>query len=172
MSRSANDGVAPRGIVIEELPKEMVEETVIPGDGYCAINSIIHGMKSHGMRMVPSCNGLLQMIEYELMRNLNRYESFIGDIDFVGQLESLIHKRSYRSDINDLVMHSASNALGLVINIYERHEDKYVLYNMKSIHPYGTPVGSINVVRYYEHYNSITIKGLIFKTKSHCHYFF
>ena len=110
--------------------------------------------------MVPSRDGLLQMVEYEMLRNIERYGSFIGDIDFIGQLESYIQRRSYGNDVNDLVLNCASNALGLAIHIYERHNDDYVLYNLKSLHPHGDPIGSIAVVRYHEHYNSITIKGL------------
>ena len=34
-----------RGIIVKQLP-EMVTETIIPGDGYCTINSIIHSERA------------------------------------------------------------------------------------------------------------------------------
>lgn len=113
------------------------------------------------MKVIPSRDGLLQMMNYEILKNLEHYALFIEEEnDFVGQLENYIYKRSYGSNIIDLILFSISNTLRLSINIFELHNGSYTLFNMKSIHPRDeAPLCNIDVVRHSDHFNSISIIG-------------
>ena len=139
----------------------MVTETVIPGDGYCIINSIIHCMRQQKMKVIPSRDGLLQMLEYEILKHIEYYKDFVHvEDDFVGQLERYIKKASYGSDIVDLILYSAGNCLGLKINLYQLYENHYTLFNLQSVVPQRSQVlGEIDIVKRRDHLNSILIKG-------------
>jgi len=110
--------------------------------------------------MVPSRDGLLEMLKYEILKNIEFYKNFIiAEDDFIAQLEKYISFGNYGNDVVDLILYTASNTLGMVINVYELQTDCYVLNDMKHISPRDRNIlGTIDVVRHCDHFNSIRFK--------------
>lgn len=119
-------------------------------------------MRNKNLPVIPSRDGLLQMLEYEILKNIEVYKNYtIIEDDFVGQLEKYISTGNYGSDVVDLVLYAASNVLCLIINVFELQEIHYVLNDMKRITPRENYcLGTIDVVRHLDHFNSISFKGL------------
>lgn len=54
---------------LKEHSKEKTMESRIPGDGHCLINAILTSMQQINHPVIPSTNGLTEMIRYEILSN-------------------------------------------------------------------------------------------------------
>ena len=150
-----------RDHVLANVHKDFVEELVIPGDGYCLVNSVIVAMERLKLPGVPTRDILLQMAKYDILSNMDIYNSFIdNEDDFKSKLEKYISHGSYNSDIVDLVMYSLSNSLKLTINTYVLEGQFYVLEDLRRITPHsGISNRRLNIVRHRDHFHVILING-------------
>lgn len=150
-----------RNHVLAKVHKNFVKELVIPGDGYCLVNSVIVAMEQLKLPGIPPRDILLQMAKYDILSNMDVYNSFIvTDDDFKSKLEKYISHGSYNSDIVDLIMYSLSNSLKLTINTYVVEGEFYVLEDLRQITPHsGFSNHFLNIVRHRDHFNVIHING-------------
>lgn len=130
----------------------------IPGDGHCLVNAVLESMRRENCLVVPSCGGLLEMLRYELLSNLDFYKcNMTSDMDVVSQLNDYIHHRKYGSDIVDIVLLAISNFLRITINVFIEKEEKYMLLNVLEITPGRTSAEqSVNILRSGDHFNAIS----------------
>ena len=72
--------------------------TTIKGDGfYCVLYSILHGMKEVDSVAIPTVEGLLKMIRFELLLNLSFYASWIHeDEDLIQELDRYVSSLQQR----------------------------------------------------------------------------
>ena len=118
-------------------------------------------MRATNHPATPSTNGLLEIVRFEILSNIDFYRNnLVASDDFVKQLEDYISKGNYTSDVVDLVILAASNALNLTINIYVIENNSYLLFELMKIEPKRTQSNhSINVLRVSDHFNSIAFDG-------------
>jgi len=66
-------------------------------------------LENKNFQMVPSRDGLLEMLKYEILKNIEFYKNFIiAEDDFIAQLEKYISFGNYGNDVVDLILYTAS----------------------------------------------------------------
>ena len=84
---------------------------------------------------VPSYEGLLQMLRFEIMNNLAYYKEFVNEADqqnadIEADLNRYIHEKAYGKDTMDLIIWALANCLGVELRIFERSGQQFTLYTV------------------------------------------
>lgn len=133
-----------------------------PGDGHCIIHSVRASLSKSRIVAVPSYEGLLQMLRFEIMNNLVYYKEFINqadqeNADIEADINRYINEKEYGKDTMDLIIWALANCLGVELRIFERSGQQFTLYTVP-ITPArrGEPARAVlDVLRTPEHYDAL-----------------
>ena len=106
-----------------------------PGDGHCLVHSVLASLSKSSIVAVPSYEGLLQMLRFEIMNNLSYYKEFINqadqdNADIEADVDRYINEKQYGKDTMDLIISALANCLGVVLRIFERFGEQFTLYTV------------------------------------------
>ena len=141
----------------------VAERTVLrqPGDGHCLVHSVRASLAHSKVLACPSVPGLLEMMKFEILSNLQYYHDHVNyeDVDVVRDLEKYVYDKMYSRDTHDLIVYALANCLGVEIRIFELSENhnQYVLYT-EPIPPArrGEPCRAVlDLLKYGEHYDAL-----------------
>ena len=122
-------------------------------------------MESKHYRAILSVEALQEMIRYEILSNIDFYKPslYIEDTDFIKQLGDYTKHRCYSSDIVDVVLIAASNALRLSINAFVSEQEYYLLYKLRQITPIRTTsIRETNIVHVSGYFDVINFSKLLY----------
>ena len=95
----------------------------VPADGHCILHAFSLGLREiedHSDYRVAS---LLPKIREELLRNIEFYAPFVGNLDVVAELDSYVISKSYDSGVVDLMLYVLANATQTSILVFYPLED-------------------------------------------------
>ncbi|XP_057307387.1 uncharacterized protein LOC130645416 [Hydractinia symbiolongicarpus] len=93
-----------RSFVVNAIKEDDVKVHAMKGDGHCLLYAKEFAMQMKGVSAIPSIQGIIDMIRFELLKNIDFYAEFIRDIDILHQFDEYAHETRYDSDIVDLVL--------------------------------------------------------------------
>lgn len=133
-----------------------------PGDGHCIIHSVRASLSMSRIAAVPSYEGLLQMVRFEILNNLAYYKEFVNEADqenadIEADVNRYIHEKAYGNDTMDLIIWALANCLCVELRIFERTGQQFTLYTVP-ITPArrGVPARAVlDILRTPEHYDAL-----------------
>ena len=139
--------------------KEVIKQ---PGDGHCIIHSVRASLSMSRIAAIPSYEGLLQMLRFEIMNNLGYYKEFVNEADqenadIEADVNRYIHEKAYGNDTMDLIIYALANCLCVELRIFERSGQHYTLYTVpiapaRRAEP---PRAVLDILRTPEHYDAL-----------------
>ena len=135
-----------------------------PGDGHCLIHSVRECLRHSNVRVVPSCEGLLQMVTNEVSSNLPFYSNWTNEgSDIQEDLKRYVEDRAYGTDSSDIVVNALANSLCVTIRILELGPTgiEYALHTLPQTPGRRTerPRAVIDVLKSGEHYDALVPKN-------------
>eukprot|EP00112_Aurelia_sp_Birch-Aquarium-sp1_P002129 Seg1231.10 transcript_id=Seg1231.10/GoldUCD/mRNA.D3Y31 product="hypothetical protein" protein_id=Seg1231.10/GoldUCD/D3Y31 len=133
-----------------------------PGDGHCIIHSVRASLSMSRIAAVPSYEGLLQMVRFEILNNLAYYKEFVNEADqenadIEADVNRYIHEKAYGNDTMDLIIWALANCLCVELRIFERTGQQFTLYTVP-ITPArrGVPARAVlDILHTPEHYDAL-----------------
>ena len=104
-----------------------------PGDSHCLIHSVRASLSKSSIVAVPSYEGLLQMLTFEIMNNLSYHKEFVNQADretIESDITRYINEKEYGKDTMDLIIWALANCLGEEVRIFERSGQQFTLYTI------------------------------------------
>ena len=140
---------------------EMYDIVKSPMDGHCFIHSLIYSVNRSGNKFI-SYMDLIKIIRNETTRNMGTYMNYLVEYthnQVLNEMENYLKSKIYNSNYVDLIPFITANALGIIIDIYEKKLNRKI--TLTSIKPESdnTNLITVPIFKSGDHYDSLRHKS-------------